>query len=534
METIPLIRVTTAQILKDNAQKYPEKTAYIFDDRRYSWQETDEITDKVAMYLIRCGIEKGDHVGFWSVNHIGLVFFLLAAMKIGAVPVVINYSYRVYELGNVLRRARVEYFFLGERKKNADYRAMAEQVLPHCPELKQIRELLPVLQELPGMCFSHQERNNLQQKKERVQPDDVACITFTSGTTKVPKPVMLTHYNLINNARQFTFRMRVSPENNDVMVAPLPLFHSSGITGMLYHGLVTAITAIIHPMFRVEKALADIVRYRVSVLMAVPSMLEMLAEQAKTGSYDLSSLRVGQSSGSAITPERLLQVVSKLGIKHFLMGYGQTECSPLVTTTLYDDDLPKATASAGLPLPYVQMRIWDCKQQAECEAGQVGEIQVQGFNVMKGYFDSPEENQEKFTSDGWLKTTDLGYVDSEGRLHFVARSSEIIIRHGENISPAEIEAVARQFSNEITAVKVVGVPEPIVQEEIACLVQTNSEALDLQELRQYIKGMLASYKVPKYMLKVTELPMTATGKIDHAAVKRIAEDYASAQRNENN
>lgn len=148
---------------------------------------------------------------------------------------------------------------------------------------------------------------------------------------------------------------------------------------------------------------------------------------------------------------------------------------------------------------------------------------------MQGYYHAEQENAEKYTADGWLKTTDLGWLDQTGRLHFAARSSEIIIRHGENISPAEIEAVAEQYSRDILTVKAVGVPEPVVQEEIACVVQTNGAVIDPDALRAYIKSVLASYKTPKYIIFVKEFPMTATGKIDQAAVKKLAADYAAAQ-----
>ena len=153
-------------------------------------------------------------------------------------------------------------------------------------------------------------------------------MTFTSGTTKLPKPVMLSYYNLVNNARQFTARMHVERSRGDVLMAPLPLFHSSGMTGMLFHSLVTGVPTVLHRMFRAEQALRDIEAYHVSVLMAVPSMLELLADDPHRAHCDLSSLRVGQSSGASITPEKLLRIVQNLGFRHFLMGYGQTECSP--------------------------------------------------------------------------------------------------------------------------------------------------------------------------------------------------------------
>lgn len=524
--TPPLLECTAAQLLRAHAAQIPDETAYIFDGQRFTWQQTEQLAEQAAMELLALGVKKNTHVALWSVNSITLVVYLLAAMKLGAVPVVINYSYRAYELRGVLQRSDAELLLLGEPKKNADYRKLAQTVQPDCPRLRQIVQLqLP-----PAQSLSKAQFEMLAQLEAAVTCQDTACITFTSGTTKLPKPVMLSYYNLVNNARQFTARMHVERTRGDVLMAPLPLFHSSGMTGMLFHSLVTGVPTVLHRMFRAEQALRDIEAYHVSVLMAVPSMLELLADDPNRAQYDLSSLRVGQSSGASITPEKLLRIVQNLGFRHFLMGYGQTECSPLVTTTLYEDDLVTATATAGLPLPHVELRIQDLPSGAICAADQTGEIQVRGFNTMQGYYRADRENAEKYTADGWLKTTDLGWLDKTGRLHFAARSSEIIIRHGENISPAEIEAVAGQFSRDILAVKAVGVPEPVVQEEIACVVQTNGAVIDPDALRAYIKSVLASYKTPKYVVFVKEFPMTATGKIDQAAVKQLAADYAAAQK----
>jgi fatty-acyl-CoA synthase len=216
------------------------------------------------------------------------------------------------------------------------------------------------------------------------------------------------------------------------------------------------------------------------------------------------------------------------------MGYGQTECAPLVTITLYDDDIQTVTETVGLPLPDVQVRIWDLENDCRMPTGEVGEIQVRGVITMKGYYNAEEENKKKFTSDGWLKTTDAGFLDERGYLHFATRISEIIIRHGENISPAEIESVVRQFSDDIAEVKVVGVAEEIVQEEIVCLLQTKSLRIDPDGLKCYVHKMLASYKVPKYIFQLDEIPLTVTGKIDQGAIKRIAEKLVNDQRSNSN
>lgn len=529
MREIPLIRETASGLTAHNALHYPNDPAFWFDDITYTWKETEEITDYIAADMLQKGIRKEMHIGFWSLNHIHLVFYLIAAMKIGAVPAVINYSYRTFELQNVIQKAHIKRLYLGEYKKGSDYKAMAEEVQKECTDLQEIRHMAEDLQEvlqkyngdgkLPG-----KKAAELEKYKNAVHTDDVVSITFTSGTTKMPKPVMLTHYNVINDVRQFAARMHVNHEQGDVLLAPLPLFHSSGLTGMLFFALAEGIPAVIQRMFVAEEALKAIEKYHVTVLMAVPSMLEMLEGIYDSRHYDLSTLRVGQTSGAVISPECLCRIVKNLKMEQLILAYGQTECSPIVTMTSYEDELENVAGTAGKPLPHVEVRIWDLAKDCQLPPGKTGEIQVRGFNTMRGYYNSEEENKGKYTIDGWLKTTDAGFMDEQGYLHFVTRISDIIIRHGENISPVEIESVVEQYSADIIKVKVVGVEAKIVQEEIACLIQTTGGRIDPEDIKQYVRKRLASYKVPKYVFRVDTFPVTETGKIDQAATKKIAKE----------
>lgn len=519
------VRETTSDLITKNALLYPNDTAYIFDDRAYSWTETKHITDRLVLKLLELGVEKGSHIGFWSLNTIQLVFHLLAAMEIGAVPAVVNWSYRAFEMKNVLRKADIQYMFLGEPKRGADYKAMVESVRQELPKLKAVCDIggnvtlvERDLRDRPHLSAEEQEK--LSVCKKLVDPEDAASITFTSGTTKVPKPVVVSHRNLICQAYLSTERQKIT--HQDIMMAPLPMFHSSGLSGTVFFALLHGTPTIIHRMFDAERVLRDIEKYRVTSLLAVPSMLELLVRCENFKKYDLSSLRVGLTSGAVISPDKLREVIRALGVKHFLMAYGQTECSPLITTTLYDDDLITVTETVGKPLPTLDVRVWDLKNDRELPTGETGEIQVRGCITMKGYYNYEEETKKKFTPDGWLKTTDAGYFDENGYLHFVARISDMIIRHGENISPAEIECVIEKFKPDILAVKVVGVHADLVQEEIAAFVQTRASKIVPEELKSFVKEYLASYKVPKYVFQLEQFPITATGKIDQGALKKMA------------
>ncbi|MCI1722874.1 MAG: acyl--CoA ligase [Lachnospiraceae bacterium] len=531
MNHVPVIEDTVSDLMAGNAMRYAEKGAFVFDDLEYSWKAADEITDRIALQLLEQGSVKGSHIGFWSLNTIELVFYLIACMKIGAVTAVINYSYRTYELENTVRRADIQKLYIGENKKGSDYRSMAEKVRKVYPELLEIRDLhqdyRTVNERYPlETRLSDHDVRLLREHKDGICSNDVLCITFTSGTSAVPKAVMLTQKNVISDVKLFAERMQA--ESHDVLLAPLPLFHSSGMSGMLLFALCTGMKAIVLRMFKAEEVLRSIGHYHVTVMMAVPSMFELLTGNEHFAEYDTSSLRVAQTSGASVEQKSFLAAVKKLKIKHLIMGYGQTECAPLITATLYEDDLNKAVKTAGLPLPSVEVRIWNLEKDQSAASGEKGEIQVRGPITMKGYYKAEEENQKKFTRDGWLRTADEGFLDGQGRLHFTARLSDMIIRHGENISPVEIENVVRSGMKGIRAVKAVGVRKEIVEEEIACLVQSDSGTVGPDEVRGCVREMLASYKVPKYVFQIKEFPMTATGKIDLKKTKDMAEELVHA------
>lgn len=525
---------TVSGIMAHNSQMYPEKRAYIFDDEVYTWSDAEYLTDFIALDLVKMGIGKGTHIGFWSMNTIDLVFYMLASMKIGAVPAAINYSYRELEVKAVLSSADVEYVFYGESKKNCDFGKTIMHIIDQLPKIKGVRSIDGHVRKLYQNMVSTKsmvlkKRNELDTHKAQVHFDDVAAITFTSGTTKIPKAVQVSFLNLLYDASLTTERMQVC--GNDIWLAPLPIFHSSGLAAMIVQPLIHAIPTIIHRQFEAGTVMTAIEQYRATVLMVIPSMLELMYRHEKFSKCDFSSLRVILTSGAKISSERLKKLIQAIGVPHFLMAYGQTECSPLVTTTMYDDDIDVAVSSDGKPLPMVEVRIWDTDKNELQRCGQVGEIQVYGLNTMKGYYGNDRENQKKYTCDGWLKTTDAGYFDDSGYLHFVSRMDDMIIWHGENISPCEIECVISQFSDLISSVKVVGVDAEVVQEEIAAVIQAKGQ-IDEEQLKVFVRRYIAGFKVPKYVFQIETMPMTPTEKIDIGAVKKIANTLVRQQRKE--
>jgi fatty-acyl-CoA synthase len=534
MATVPLVDATIGDLMSRNAQMRPDDTAFFCGDVRYTWKVCDEVSNLMASRLLQRGITKGTHLGFWSLNDISEVLELIAAMKIGAIPAVINYSYRALELEHVIDRAKIEALMIGVEKQGADYWRTADRTLEVCPTLKSLysisTDFCAAMEAYRGGCeLPPVDALHLESAKGQVHAHDVACLTFTSGTTKDPKPVMLSYYNIVNDVMQFDARMEVT--SKDAIFADLPLFHCSGMTGLLFHAVVSGASAVVNPMFHAEEALRNIENYHLTVMMVVPSMIELMLLCPDFKQFDLSSLRVGMISGAPVSPAKMHEYIEELGLSYALNSYGQTECSPIVTTTLKTDDIDTLCGTIGKPLDHLEVRIADSMTDEELPCGTSGEIQVRGFNTMIGYFNFGDENKKKFTKDGWLKTTDAGYYDERGYLHFDRRISSTIIRHGENISPTEIEAVIEGWSRDIAEVVVCGVPDKRAGEEIACVVQTKSGKLDADALRAYVKKTLASFKCPRYVFLVKDMPKTATGKVSLKDTHDLAVKLVEEERN---
>lgn len=521
---------TVSSVLAHNAWHYSGDPAYCFDKKVYTWDQTDQLTDIIASHMIRNGIKKGMHVGFWSMNTIDLVFYVLAAMKIGAVPAAINYSYKAYELQRVMASADIEFVYYGESKKNVDFAAVLHEVCRELPKIKGVWSMDKKVAAIAHSEFFHMSESCMEQLYEHeklVTGDDVAAITFTSGTTKVPKAVQVSFRSLLSDAEMIADRLLM--KKDDKMMAPLPIFHSSGLSATIMQTMTKGALSFVERQFDAEKVMKDIDEHQITLLLLIPSMMELMHRHPNFSQYDFSSVRAVLTSGAKIASCRLEQMVADFGFPHFLMAYGQTECAPIVTTTLYDDPVRTAFYRDGVPLPRVDVRIWDTDRDALQAPGLIGEIQVRGVNVMKGYYNNEEENALKFTADGWLKTTDAGYVDKNGYLHFSAHMDDMIIWHGENISPSEIEAVICEYSDDIETVKVIGVPAEVVQEEITAVIQSKS-AIDAEDLKQYIKTKLANFKVPKYIFQLEEFPTTSTGKPDVGKIRQIAAKLVKTAR----
>jgi len=514
------------------AEKYPQREALIVKHQGINWtyaQYQHEV-HRLAGGLLELGVKPGDRVGIWATNCYEWCLTQFATAKIGAILVCINPAYRVFELEYALNKVGCKVIVTGEVFKTSNYIGMILEMAPelkHCaageldsaklPHLKTVIRM--GVEQTPGMlnfdevCALGDDvpAEQLAQSAQNLLPDDVINIQFTSGTTGNPKGASLTHHNILNNALATAQGMAFTEQ--DKLCIPVPLYHCFGmVLGTLV--CVTSGAAAVFPAesFEPTATLDAVASERCTALHGVPTMFIAELELADFASYDLNSLRTGLMAGAPCPAEVMKQVRSDMHMEEILIGYGQTECSPINHMTVADDPLEKQTSTVGRPGPHLEVRISNEDNQV-LPVGETGEICTRGYCVMRGYWDDDERTQQTIDVAGWLHSGDLGVMDDEGYVAVVGRIKDMIIRGGENIYPREIEEFL--FTHpDIADAAVFGVPDTKYGEQVAVWVQVRENSgLAEADISAFCREKIAHYKVPKYIKLVDEFPMTVTGKI---------------------
>ncbi len=503
---------TIAGGLKERAALSGSKVAYCDAEKKFTWRETDQITDALAARFKEKGMAQGEHVGIWGLNSIYWVFAYFAVQKIGAVAVLINPSYLEEEVKDVIETAEVSWLLVGELKCSRNSRAIIQKIQSDISNLKKIEHLDQIMSEV----INHNDKKSFN--LEAKSPKDLAMIIFTSGTTSHPKGVMLNSAQVMTAMAAVAEHMRWT--ENDRLLLVLPLFHGSGINCSVLAAMQVGMASVLIKSYHTKDVIQAIEKYRCTVFNAVPSMLTILANKL-SGDADLSSLKSGILSGSTISSKNYLKVRKKLGYTHLIPAYGMTETSSLNTMASLDESPETVCTTVGKILPGMQIRIADCESGKVLPVGKIGEIQIKGDYVSLGYYGLVEESKKSKTADGWFHTGDSGELDAEGNLIFKTRLSELIVRGGENISPHEIENAISSSDDKIEAVKVVGIPDPVMQEEVAAVIKMRKGHLDANALRDVLQSKLAYFKIPKIILELDRFPMTSSGKVDIPKIKAV-------------
>ena len=352
----------------------------------------------------------------------------------------------------------------------------------------------------------------LNQRQKSVSPQDVAQIQYTSGTTGFPKGATLTHHSLVNNVFLFATRGNIGSEER--YLTAMPFFHTAGCVLGVLAALVTGSTLIPLIAFDPVKELELIAAEKATFSLNVPTMFAAMLNHPRflAGEFDTSSLRHLSCGGSPVPVALMEQVKSRMGADTWV-AYGLTEASPIITQAIPADSFALRSATVGLPLPHTDVKIINPQTGEPAFLGQAGELLTRGYLVMKGYYKMPEKTAESIDAEGWLRTGDLATMNAQGYINIVGRVKDMIIRGGENLFPAEIEAFLMRYPK-VAEAQVVGVPDSRMIEEAAALLRLKPEtSADENEIREYCLKGISRHKIPKYIRFVTEFPLTASGKV---------------------
>ena len=530
---VPLLGMTVGEMVDSIAAKYPDTDAIVsvHQNIRWSYREFNERCNQVAKGLMALGVEKGNRVGIWAMNHAEWILVQFATARIGAIMVNINPAYRTYELEYVLRQAEIQTLILQGRFKTSDYVGMFYEACPEAFEQKPGRissEKFPFLKNVVFMgdipyngMFTWEEliemggeiaADELVERGESLSFDDAINIQYTSGTTGFPKGVVLTHHNVLNNG--FIIGEGMSFTEKDRLCIPVPFYHCFGMVlsnlASVTHGTTMVLPS---PVFDAETVLRTVETERCTALHGVPTMFIAELTHPNFSKYNYSTLRTGIMAGSPCPIEVMKQVNQKMNMRDIVIVYGQTETSPGVTMTTTKDPLERRVTTIGRAFPHTELKVIDPKTGKIVPTGEVGEICARGYCVMKCYYNNPSATHATLDSNHWNHTGDLGTIDEEGYFKIVGRLKDMVIRGGENIYPREIEEFLHHHEK-VADVYVVGVPDTKYGEELCAWIKTKpGQSLTEDAVKEFCKGRIAHFKIPRYVLFVDDFPMRVTGKI---------------------
>ncbi|WCK55896.1 long-chain fatty acid--CoA ligase [Aneurinibacillus sp. Ricciae_BoGa-3] len=486
----------------------PDDTALIYRDFTQTFYEMDTTIRQYCAHFTAAGLKKGDIVALSCYNTPEYIYSYMAITQIGAIVVPLNLMLTMEEISFILKDSGAQALIVHEkilaRLKTDSARIQTSLGLSH----------VFVLQNELAEAVSKQK----PAKPIDLNPDDICTLLYTSGTTGKPKGVMLSHTNLMANTVSCSITLNLIGETN-IFMCVLPMFHTFGFTTSVLLPLYTGSPIVIHDAFQPKEVMASLVKHRVSVFCGVPAMYVVLAQALRDGKVEFPDLRLAVSGGAPM-PVEILNLFNKQYEIPLVEGYGLTEAAPVVSLNPLVGE--KKPGSIGKPLYGVEVKIGTPGELA-LPSGEVGELLIKGLNVMKGYLGLPEETAEALKG-GWLHTGDMAYRDEEGYLFIVDRKKDMIITRGLNVYPREIEELL-YVHPDILEAAVVGIPDPLKGEIVkAFVVPKEGAELDRRTVLDYLKPKLASYKMPRLVEFIAELPKSATGKILKKELRAVSAD----------
>jgi len=515
--------VNTTEFLNIATAICPDKNAIVFEDKRYTFSQLNERVNRLANGLMKLGVKKGDRVAFLQVNCNQCVETYFAVAKAGAIYLPLNFRAKEKELAYMLNTAEAITMIAGER-----YIPMMQSIQP---ELKDLKNLISIEKKHDDMLFYEDviSSSSADEVVAEIDDDDTTMLMYTAGTTGFPKGVMLSHNSFsVYMLENVTPADPMAEESN---ILTVPLYHVAGIQAMMA-AIYGGRTLVMERQFDPKEWMELVEREKVNRAMMVPTMLKQLLDHPDFGKHNLSSIKV-ITYGAAPMPIPVIKKALEVfpGVS-FINAFGQTETGSTITALSPEDHVLTGTpeeidkklnrlSSIGKPMSDIEMKVVDDEGNT-LPTGEAGEILARGPRVMSGYWKDDEKTAQTIDKDGWVHTGDVGYVDEAGYYFLSGRSSDMIIRAGENISPEELENAIRDHPK-VEDVAVIGVPDETWGEEPrAVIIPKKGEKPTEEEIMEHCRVNLASFKRPRSVVFVDDLPRNPMGKL---IKKDIREKY---------
>ncbi|MCL2106103.1 MAG: AMP-binding protein [Oscillospiraceae bacterium] len=543
-----LIDLSFPQLLDRVAEEFPDQYAFRYTTLDYtrSYKEFRDEVDQFARSLIAMGVKQGDHVAIWSTNVPQWFLTFWASVKIGAVLVTVNTSYKIHEAEYLLRQSDTHTLVMIDGFKDSDYAGIIRGLCPeleglekgaplHAKRLPFLRNIVTVGFELPGcrnweeaMAISGQTpQEEVLRRAALIRAGDVCNMQYTSGTTGFPKGVMLTHYNIVNNGKTIGDGMDFSTA--DKLLIHVPMFHCFGMVLAMTASVTHGATMVPIPAFSPKLALDAITKERITACHGVPTMFIAMLAHEDFDKTDFSHMRTGIMAGSPCPVKVMEDVLNKMRMSEVTIVFGQTESSPGCTMSKTTDSIDVRVNTVGSAFFGVECRIVDPETNEELPNNVDGEFVARGYNIMRGYYKMPEATAAAIDAQGWLHTGDLARRDDEGNYKITGRIKDMIIRGGENIYPKEIEDFIYTHPK-VSDVQVIGVPSRAYGEEImAWIILKAGETSSEEEIKDFVLRHMAKHKVPSYVHFTDSFPMNAAGKIMKYKMREAAVELLGLQ-----
>ena len=500
----------------------PERGCIVFDGKRWTYAQINDRTNQLANALAKKGVEKEDRIGLLHVNCNQYIEAYFAAAKLGAIFVPLNFRAKADELAYMIGHAEVKVLFVGER-----YLDLVNSIRPQLPTVKEYISIEGIGQLLYEDLIRSAPSD---ETSSDIGDEDITILMYTSGTTGRPKGVPLRHNAFVTYVLDNV--EPASPEIEERNLLTVPLYHVAGIQAMLA-AIYGGRTLVLMRQFEVKEWMEAIQRERATRAMLVPTMLKRVIDDPDFSKYDLSSLKVITYGAAPMPFEVIRKAIQVIPWARFINAFGQTETASTITTLGPEDHviegteeekakkLKRLTSSIGKPLPDIEVKIVDEEGNALPPLG-VGEILARGPRVMAGYWKDEQKTSQVMTPDGWLRTSDMGWMDEEGYIYLSGRADDMIIRGGENISPEEVEDVL-QSHPKVEEGAVIGIPDvEWGQEPRAVVVLKKGESATPEEIMEHCRSKLAGFKRPRSVVFIDALPRNPMGKVLR---KKLREEY---------